>query len=74
MAHCLRHCRRNISQHNAVIWFAQAHESGLDVPRAAALKYIAYNLRLIREQAPQTFAAMERHPDLMIVILAAVKC
>jgi sugar lactone lactonase YvrE len=63
--HCLRHCCRNISVHNALIWFVQAHEFGLDVQRAAALNYIGRNLRQIREQAPQTFAAVEGHPEFV---------
>jgi hypothetical protein len=71
-AHCVRHCRRNISLNNAMMWFVQAHEFGFDVQRAAALSYIGRNLRQIREQAPHTLGAVGEHPALMMEILTSV--
>ena len=67
--HCVRHCRRQISIANAVSWFIQADQYGLDDLRDSTFKFVARNFRTIRSQHKDSLTQLGQHPELMMEVM-----
>ena len=68
--HCELHCQRDLSAHNAVLWFMQADEYALEGLREITLRYLTRNLSKVRAEAKDTLAklAVEK-PMLMAEVM-----
>lgn len=67
--HCVRHCRRQISTANAVGWFIEASQYGLDDLRNSAFKFVTQNFRRIRSDHKESLQQLAHHPELMMEVM-----
>jgi DNA-binding beta-propeller fold protein YncE len=67
---CTQYCLEFIDTHNAIPWLAQAHEYRLDRLKALAVKFVAMNLRRIREE--NRLDELSAQPELLMDVINAV--
>ena len=67
--HCVRHCRQQIGMSNAVGWFIQADQYGLDDLRESAFRFVGSNFRRIRSEHKESLKPLSEHPELMMEVM-----
>ena len=68
-AHCVQHCRRELSTANAVGWFIAADLHSLDDLRDATFGFVARNFRKIRSDHKDSLRQLGQHPELMMEVM-----
>ena len=67
--HCMRQVAGKMSVHNAVGWFVEADEHGLEDVRAAAFGFLARNLAQVKTQASETLEMLADQPRLTMQLM-----
>ena len=67
--HCMRQVAGKMSVHNAVGWFVEADEHGLEDVRAAAFGFLARNLAKVKTQASETLEMLADQPRLTMQLM-----
>ena len=67
--HCMRQVAGKMSVHNAVGWFVEADEHGLEDVRAAAFGFLARNLAQVKRQASETLEMLADQPRLTMQLM-----
>ena len=67
--HCMRQVAGKMSVHNAVGWFVEADEHGLEDVRAAAFGFLARNLAQVKRQASETLEMLADKPRLTMQLM-----
>ena len=67
--HCVRHCRRQINTANAVGWFIEANQYGLDDLRDSTFKFVSRNFRKIRTEHKDSLRQLGQYPELMMEVM-----
>ena len=65
----MRHCRRQINTANAVGWFIEANQYGLDDLRDSTFKFVSRNFRKIRTEHKDSLRQLGQYPELMMEVM-----
>ena len=66
---CMQYCSQAAQSSNAILWLLSADAFQLAELRAEMLMYVKRNFRVIREEAPETLAALRANPDVMLEVM-----